>query len=78
MPPPVLVEGPVSKTCAALTNGVRIAEALALPPQLRHVEWCRTGVAMLLLLSFNGIHTAGKPPAAQTIKPAHLIDMLGK
>ena len=31
-------------------------------------------MAMLLLLSFNGIHTAGKPPAAQTIKPAHLID----
>ena len=29
---------------------------------------------MLLLLSFNGIYTAGKPPAAQTIKPAHLID----
>ena len=31
-------------------------------------------MATLLLLSFNGIYTAGKPPAAQAIKPAHLID----
>ena len=38
------------------------------------VEWCRTSVAMLLLLSIDGIYTAGKPPAAQAIKTAHLID----
>ena len=30
---------------------------------------------MLLLLSIDGIYTAqAKPPAAQAIKPAHLID----
>ena len=38
------------------------------------VKWCRTRVATLLLLSINGIYTVGKPPAAQAIKPAHLID----
>ena len=27
-----------------------------------------------ILLSINGIYTIGKPPAAQAIKPAHLID----
>ena len=48
--------------------------ALVLPPQQRHVEWCRTSVATLLLLSFDSIYTAGKPPAAQAIKPAHIID----
>ena len=31
-------------------------------------------MATLLLLSINGIYTVGKPPAAQAIKPAHLID----
>ena len=31
-------------------------------------------MAMLLLFSINGIYTVGKPPAAQAIKPAHLID----
>ena len=31
-------------------------------------------MAALLLLSINSIYTAGKPPAAQAIKPAHLID----
>ena len=28
----------------------------------------------LLLLSFDSIYTVGKPPAAQAIKPAHIID----
>ena len=31
-------------------------------------------MATLLLLPIDGIYTAGKPPAAQAIKPAHLID----
>ena len=31
-------------------------------------------MATLLLLLINGIYTVGKPPAAQTIKPARFID----
>ena len=31
-------------------------------------------MATLILLPIDGIYTAGKPPAAQAIKPAHLID----
>ena len=40
------------------------------------LDWRGAGrrVAMLLLLSTDGTYTAGKPPAAQAIKPAHLID----
>ena len=33
-------------------------------------------MATLLLLSFDSIYTAGKTPAAQAIKPAHLIDLI--
>ena len=33
-------------------------------------------MATLLLLSINSIYTVGKPPAAQAIKPAHLIDTI--
>ena len=31
-------------------------------------------IALLVVVSFDSIYTAGKPPAAQAIKPAHLID----
>ena len=41
---------------------------------LRALGKVGTGLVGLPLLSINGIYTVGKPPAAQTIKPAHLID----